>query len=250
MGESSMIKHVSFTALLISTALLGGCGDNGGGGSNSAEVRYRMQVEVETPEGVKSGSSVWSRSISKTIGPVSPYNASFKAEAVAVDLPGGRTLFMLVKGQEGMVDAYFPEYEVLVPGEGNDRVAHLSAISSSGASKVLPCTAEAYKSWPHKSHHGPLKADDYCPMLVTFKDIKDPTSVALVNRDDLSASFGAGYRLKAITVQVTEEAVTTGIQKRLGWLLDKDRKRFDPQNPPVGIPLGNYRGLFSTEISK
>jgi hypothetical protein len=207
-----MIGRSGFAGVLLAVSMLGGCGNDGGGGSNSAEVRYRMQVEVETPEGVKSGSAVWSRGIRKSIGPISPYNASFRAEAVAVDLPGGRTLFMLVNGQEGMVDAYFPEMDAW---GGEDRVAHVSAIGGSEASKVLPCTPEAEDAWPHKSHHGPIKTDLYCPMLVTFKDIKDPTSVALVNRGDLAASFGAGYRLKAITVQVTDEPVTTGIEKRL-----------------------------------
>jgi hypothetical protein len=50
---------------------------------------------------------------------------------------------------------------------------------------------------------------------VTFGDIKDPTSVARVDPDDLAASFGAGVKLKAITVEITDDAVTTGIEKRL-----------------------------------
>lgn len=85
-------------------------------------------------------------------------------------------------------------------------------------------------------------------MLVTLGDVSDPTSVERVDPDNLEASFGKGYRLKAITVQVTDDEVTTGIEKRLGWLLDENRKRFDPNLPPQGIPLGNFSGLFSTEL--
>jgi hypothetical protein len=46
---------------------------------------------------------------------------------------------------------------------------------------------------------------------VTFSDISDPTSVALVDPDDLAASFGAGYALEAVTVEVTQEPVTEGV---------------------------------------
>ena len=55
-------------------------------------------------------------------------------------------------------------------------------------------------------------------MLVTFGDLDDPTSVAEVDPDDLAASFGEGYALKRITVQITDDPVTTGIEQRLGWL--------------------------------
>lgn len=175
-----------------------------------------MIVEVTTPQGVKSGSAVWSRKISKSIGPISPYNASFKAEAVAVDLPNGQTLFMLVKGQEGMLDAYFPE--LMEDRVKFDRVGHVAAIASSGGRKDLPCTPEAEAAWPHKEGRHSKNYDNYCPMLVTFKDMRDPMSVTLVDRGDLAATFGKGYRLKAITVQVTDEPLTTGIEKRLGWL--------------------------------
>jgi hypothetical protein len=55
-------------------------------------------------------------------------------------------------------------------------------------------------------------------MLVRFRDLADPTSVERVEADNLAASFGPGVRLKRITVQTTRDAVTTGIQRKLGWL--------------------------------
>ncbi|MDJ0979954.1 MAG: hypothetical protein QNI87_15620, partial [Erythrobacter sp.] len=39
-----------------------------------------------------------------------------------------------------------------------------------------------------------------------------------VDPDDLSASFGEGVELQRITVELTDEPVTTGIEERLGWL--------------------------------
>ena len=57
------------------------------------------------------------------------------------------------------------------------------------------------------------------PMLVTFGDIADPASVRLVDPGDLAASFGAGVRLKAVTLEVTREEVTEGVvEGLLGWI--------------------------------
>lgn len=57
------------------------------------------------------------------------------------------------------------------------------------------------------------------PMLVTFSDLGDPASVERVDPDDLAASFGDGVRLKRVTVQMTDDPVTTGITTRLPWLI-------------------------------
>lgn len=237
---SSMIGLRCFAIVSLGGAMLalGGCGraDN----VRSAEVRYQMTVEVETPEGVKSGSSVWSRSIRKSIGPISPYNSGFQAEAVAVELPGGRTLFALVKGQEFTVDRVFPEYVVDSPGE-DDRIAHIQRIAENvGVKKALPCIKDAVDAWPREANMGPLTYDTYCPRLVTFRDQTDPMSVESVNPDELAGAFGRGYRLKAITLQVTDEPVTKGIEKRLGWLSKYPEPRLDP----------DYKGSINPSLSQ
>ena len=66
----------------------------------------------------------------------------------------------------------------------------------------------------------PLKA---LPMLVTFGDIADPTSVRQVAPDDLAASFGQGYALREVTLEITDAPVTTGVVEGvLGWLAGLD----------------------------
>lgn len=57
-------------------------------------------------------------------------------------------------------------------------------------------------------------------MLVTFGDLADPTTMAEVDPDDLTKTFGEAVSLKRITVQITDDPVTTGIEMRLGWLID------------------------------
>ena len=56
-------------------------------------------------------------------------------------------------------------------------------------------------------------------MLVTFDDITKPETVRRVNPEDLAAVFGEGVRLKAVTLEITDEAVTEGrVEAVLGWL--------------------------------
>lgn len=54
----------------------------------------------------------------------------------------------------------------------------------------------------------PLKA---LPMLVTFDDIADPTSMRQGAPDDLAASFGQGYALREVTLEITDAPTTTGV---------------------------------------
>ncbi len=73
-------------------------------------------------------------------------------------------------------------------------------------------------NWTKPSTKLPVKA---VPLLVTFTDIDDPASVKRVDPDDLVASFGEGYALKAITLGITNEAVTEGrVEDVLGWIVE------------------------------
>lgn len=232
-------RSVGGVFLVASLLALSGCsGGESESGERSAEVRYRMTVEVETPEGIRSGSSVWSFTLSRpTVALTTPFDYKFKGEAVAVDLPGERTLFALVSGQEMLPERHFRELD---GSEGMDRIAHLRSISNSiGATATIPC-----KSVPENaSSPEQVKIEYDCPMLVTFKDIKDPTSVEPVNPSDLAKSFGEGYRLKAVTMQVTDKPVTRGIDKRLGWLDSLDKYRTDPINPFTNTLPNEIGGL-------
>ncbi len=56
-------------------------------------------------------------------------------------------------------------------------------------------------------------------MLVIFDDITKPETVREVDPEDLAAMFGEGVRLKAVTLEITSEAVTDGrVEGVLGWL--------------------------------
>lgn len=55
----------------------------------------------------------------------------------------------------------------------------------------------------------------------------------------MAASFGAGYRLKAITVEISSGPVTTGIEKRLGWLPEYYDKMLDGDRLNRSTELAN-----------
>jgi hypothetical protein len=74
------------------------------------------------------------------------------------------------------------------------------------------------------------------PMLVTFEDVTDPKSVRLVDPADLATSFGAGYALRKITLEITREPVTKGVVEGvLGW--------WKPENKPVKLegPMWDWK---------
>lgn len=222
-----MMARRGFFGVLVggALALLGACGVSGGD-----TYRFKMTVEVDTPVGLKSGSSVYEVE-AKNVAALTPGGVGLqmkvKGEALAVDLPGGRTLFALLKtvNAKGHNDLGYTSMVALDPlfrwdyVESAERIA--SGVGLTSPAEVLP-----------ENH----------PMLVTFKDMKDPASVERVDPDDLAASFGAGYRLKAITVQVTDEPVMVGIQKRLGWLKSHSGSldysgRLHPQDPEKDLTV-------------
>jgi hypothetical protein len=55
-----------------------------------------------------------------------------------------------------------------------------------------------------------LELSNY-PLLVAFADINDPISVKPVDPTNISTSFGSGFSLKGITLQLTDEKVTEGV---------------------------------------
>ena len=109
--------------------------------------------------------------------------------------------------------------------------------------RAMVSTAEELEA---RAAGGPPAAVDpeHYPMLVTFEDLDDPTSVNKINPDDLAASFGEGVELKRITVQLTDDPVTTGIDERLEWLERPFSDRERNSDFPTGIPLGDFKRLF------
>ncbi|MEM0929726.1 MAG: hypothetical protein AAGI89_10595 [Pseudomonadota bacterium] len=205
------------------------------------ELRYRVTVVVDTPSGPVSGSSVIETIISQEaeILPSANYaNDHLKGEAVAVDLPNGQVLFAL-----------------LLPEGGSDPAGYHSMLMQNAVMRDPELNAQYnvrdnsdWKTFrPAARELGltvTLARSDY-PMLVTFSDLDDPTALELINPENLAASFGEGVSLKRITVAVTDDAVTTGIGQRLGWLGKPFKRELTTDDFPSGFPVGDLDGLFT-----
>jgi hypothetical protein len=72
------------------------------------------------------------------------------------------------------------------------------------------------------------------PDLVTFADINDPKSVVEVNPNDLQATLGKNVTWNEITLEMTDEPITTGIRAKLPWLSVYFAKNSDLMDPSSG----------------
>ncbi|WP_206742029.1 hypothetical protein [Erythrobacter longus] len=188
-----------------------------------------MTVEVMTSEGLRTGSAVREVRFSKRANG-GDYGQAV-GEAVALDLPNGGTLFALLSGADGSSD------------HGGQHVWHI----------MRQIDDDLIELWPTAPKTSDPRIAYPAPMLVTFDDLSDPTSVKRVDPDDLAASFGEGVSLSRVTIEATDQPVTDRLADRLAKLgikpdhsLDNDFK--STTNPTLAQRLA-YRH-FKREIAK
>lgn len=142
--------------------------------------RQKMTVTVETPAGEVSGSSVsavrWLKLPNIDLsGGSTGWSFDLTGEAVVVEVSPGRILFALLIGPGT------PEYM--------GYVAPASLIGADG--RVL--SAELFDEVDDKRDRAAgviMVPEQQYPLMVTFADLADPASVALVDPNDLDATFG------------------------------------------------------------
>jgi len=62
---------------------------------------------------------------------------------------------------------------------------------------------------------------------VAFEDLSDPKTVSIIPPDSMENAFGAGIKIKEITVEITNEKITSRILEILKWLPEFYSKRLD-----------------------
>ena len=186
----------------------------------SGTWRYKITVEIETPEGIKTGSAVHELSNSDSSVEILDFPESvnppkFKGEAVVVDL-----------GKRGVVFATLPTDPYWM-------FLNTFPVKNATATEGI----KYYNSLPIGLKKD-LAPKDY-PPFVMFKDISDPKSVTLVKGhrfdvekqdhipvDEFEALFGPGVRLKSITLEITDDPVTWGkVDAHLKWLAVLQHKK-------------------------
>ncbi len=162
--------------------------------------RYKMTVEIQTPEGLKIGSAVREIRLNSSVIsiklPESHTGGDLEGEAVVVDL-----------GKRGQVFALIDSSN-LIEGISWQAASDLHGFNQ----KSTPIGTK----WT-------MSFRDY-PRLVAFKDINNPATMkTLLEVRDFEEMFGPGVQLEEITVERTNEPVTAAIEKYLPWLPCLDR---------------------------
>ncbi len=192
----------------------------------------KLTVTVGTPDGLKTGTAV-SRVTANVGQQYVPgdnryLSLGFGGEATIVDLGNGKYLFALLsnatslENTQSLANYTFPELQSTDP--------YVPAIDAA---------TKTYSSYVPPLGPKPVPAKNY-PTLITFINLNDPKSVKLLDPADLAATFGEGYNLKSITLEITDEDVTTGqIEQLLKWLSQKNLSFIDWTKYPADHPLRN-----------
>jgi hypothetical protein len=170
--------------------------------------KYRLTVEVETPEGIKSASGIMA------VQPDRSYSRGghtrTTGDAVSVDLGGGKNLIALLAHIDKSIDLDGMNYVALRAYKAAGR--NVSFNEMSRLTGTVPVTGALI------------------PVLMTLTDPRDPGTARAVPPDDMEAALGKGVRLQGVSVEVVPngiwpldfggplgEPVTRGIEAKLPW---------------------------------
>jgi hypothetical protein len=171
--------------------------------------KYRLTIEVQTPEGVKSASGVMA------VHPDRSYSRGghtrTRGDAVLVDLGGGKNLLALLAHIDNKsFDLDGMNYLALRAYNAAGRKASFNGMSAmTGAVPVKGALV---------------------PVLVTFTNLSDPGTAREVLPDEMEAGLGKGFHVSSISAEVVPnglwpldfggplgEPVTRRIEAKLPW---------------------------------
>lgn len=221
-----------------------------------ATIRYRMTLEVETPQGLKTGSSVielkrWHRP--RLMGQTARGNR-VRGQAVHVDLGDRGHLFGLLTGRTPKGAPGSPSHVMMV----------LNSSAPDYRTHVPGASDTVLRQLPSRRTKVDLAAKDI-PFLVRFRDLKNPLSVESVDPKNLSDSFGPDVFLKRASLElvdpgiwplnlmgVTGTPLTTEIETVLPWLpglrgRGLDGNRIETVRSSNRLANSIRAGFFSTE---
>jgi hypothetical protein len=219
----------------------------------SVTLRYRLTLEAEVDGQPKTGSGVIELSYQKhvSIGAMGRDVApAFRGEAVALDLGSRGTLFALLKagsdsrsGPESIVLQTFGFPGGAFPGWDGENLNKLRNLSGK---RDLPL--------------------ENLPMLVSFRDVRQPKSVERIDPTDIGKNFGPNTKLKRATLEIvpagiwplnalgiTGDPITTGIEKRLPWISDHydiklDGQRYETSTAELNLANSLASGAFKAGL--
>lgn len=176
-----MFKVPSYLCLVLCLLALPGCYER-------HEWRQKLTMVVETPTGEVSGSGIvqvnatyWGQL--PATGTEVEYDIA--GEATMVEVAPQKFLFVLLPGAHGNFPTYARERF-----RGMSRQEWLREIPRQTLPAVIPL--------------------ETAPMIVTFTDVSDPTSMVEVDPLKLDMHFGEGHEIVSMSIEITDEEIHFG----------------------------------------
>jgi hypothetical protein len=176
--------------------------------------RFELVMEVETPAGLKSGTTVIETQVrNNKYGLPESRNVRGIAygEAIFIDMGAGRNLVMLL--------GWGPT------GEETDGIFGL---------KRAALAKDSPMKWEDEdklSGEG-LLPPKYIPTLATFDDPNNAFSGRVIDRRDLAREFGEGFSFHSIKLRTTNVEFKHDIAKQLPFLISQRRELFSLRSHP------------------
>lgn len=239
---------------------------------------YKMTVEIETPQGVVTNSVVrqleyyYSRELLSQWGGSFDLSGNFRerGDALFVDLPNGKTVFFLTDVNYGKAFQFHGKTGWLTQRVSGPRGTQeaLDTIDKTRERFVFPTRQQILDGWDGKlkyeNSQGELVersqsslewiAKTIYPRMVYFQDINVPETVTELDPENLTAVFGEGYRLKSLTVQMTDDKMTDDVGKKLRWLDEYSSRQLNGDRyhhgQKAGLAAHISGGSLSTEIKR
>lgn len=165
--------------------------------------RYRITVDIETPEGIKTGMAVREvraqQNIAQWLNPdVKSITNKVIGEAVVINLEKRGVVFALIKwdSYEEFYKAFPNKYETWT-----ERIQYYDALESGTKSQL---------------HHKR-------PQLIYFSNINDPTTLKSLSYGTLSSEIGENVKIKNVSVEITEDQISNDVGKWLEILYADDK---------------------------
>ncbi|OKO82503.1 hypothetical protein [Bradyrhizobium sp. AS23.2] len=204
---------------------------------HSIDVRYRLTVEVQDGDQIKAGSSVIDVAypMADIFTDALP-DVSISGYAPTVDLGEKGLLFLSFidpirtpaqRKESNMMRCFYRDIGCM-PFVAYKLTKLIVSSSSSFHGERKAALAELLRqSGPREV---PLAA---LPQLDRFLDINDPNTRVSVSPDDLAASFGPGFQLKRVILQLTDDPVTPPPEIWPQWLrVKRQNAEFRGDEPP------------------
>lgn len=196
--------------------------------------RYRITVEVNTTDGMKSGSSVLEVTTIQfpswlTLGN-NNFETTTRGEAVFVDLGNGRNLVSLLalgpNAEDGAHRFFAPRSYLGVAGSSTGDIQWSKQLSTMSGRRKF--------------------AGDADPTLVTFGSLADPSAVQVVPFGNPQTILGPDVRSVHAWIDLTADPVTDRLIGKLPWISNAESaiiayRIINAGHPGSSSPLGIFR---------